>query len=109
VKQVLTRLRRFLRTLPGVTETVTFGHPTWRAGKKTFAVYEQYRGEWAIAFKASRARQKELVLDPRFYVTPYVGRQGWTSLRVPDARVRWTEARGLLLEAWHLVAPEKDS
>lgn len=59
--KVLERLRRIALALPEASETVSFGHPTFRAGKKTFAVFENYRGEDTICFKATREDQALLV------------------------------------------------
>ena len=40
---VLERLRRICSALPDTTETVTFGHPTFKAAGKTFTVLETYK------------------------------------------------------------------
>jgi predicted DNA-binding protein (MmcQ/YjbR family) len=85
---------------------VSFGHPTFRAGKKTFAVFEKYRGEDTVCFKASLADQALLVLDPRFFVAPYVGKHGWTSMRVGSG-VDWRELEDVVRESWRLVATKR--
>lgn len=104
--KVLERLRRIALALPEASETVSFGHPTFRAGKKTFAVFENYRGEDTICFKATREDQALLVLDPRFFVAPYVGQHGWTSMRVGSG-IDWGEAKELVHESYRLVATRK--
>ena len=101
--QALRKLRGICLGLPEVTETVTFGHPTFMAGKRTFAVLEPYKGEYAIAFKATPADQSALTIDPRFYVTPYSGKHGWTSLRLSDD-IDWHEVRDLMLMSYRLIA-----
>jgi predicted DNA-binding protein (MmcQ/YjbR family) len=100
---ILSRLRRLCLALPEASETVTFGHPTFRAGKKTFAVFENYRGEDTVCFKATLEDQALLVLDPRFFVAPYIGARGWTSMRVAKG-VDWAELTDLLRESYRLVA-----
>jgi predicted DNA-binding protein (MmcQ/YjbR family) len=104
--RILARLRRIALSLPEAWETVSFGHPTFRAGKKTFAVFENYRGEDTICFKASREDQTLLVLDPRFFVAPYVGQHGWTSMRV-GAGLDWREVTDLVQQSYRLVATGK--
>jgi predicted DNA-binding protein (MmcQ/YjbR family) len=91
--------------LPEAYETTTFGHPTFRAGpgKKTFAVFENYRGEDTICVKATHEDQALLVLDPRFFVAPYVGKHGWTSMRTAGS-VDWGEVEDLVRESYRLVA-----
>jgi|SRR6267378_5566061 len=56
---------------PGAIETTSFGHPTWKAGSKAFAVFEKYRGDWSLALKADPGEQRALIdVDERFYRTP---------------------------------------
>lgn len=101
--RILSRLRRICLALPESIETTSFGHPTFRAGKKTFAVFENYRGEDTICFKATHEDQALLVLDPLFFEAPYVGKHGWTSMRV-SGDFDWEEVRDLVQESYRLVA-----
>jgi predicted DNA-binding protein (MmcQ/YjbR family) len=103
IDQALNKLRKICLGWPEVKETVTFGHPTFMAGKRTFAVLEPYKGEYAIAFKATPADQTALTMDPRFYITPYSGKHGWTSLRLSD-NLDWHAVHDLLLMSYRLVA-----
>jgi predicted DNA-binding protein (MmcQ/YjbR family) len=105
-RKVLARLRKLCLALPEAYETTSFGHPTFRAGrsgKKTFAVFENYRGEDTICVKATVEDQALLVLDPRFFVAPYVGKHGWTSMRTAGA-LEWDEVEDLVGESYRLVA-----
>jgi predicted DNA-binding protein (MmcQ/YjbR family) len=102
----LKKLRAICAVLPDTTETVTWGHPTFKARNKAFAVLEPYKGEFAIAFKASFADQAALTMQPRFYITPYSGKHGWTSLRL-QGRLDWREIRDLVHNAYRLVAPAR--
>jgi predicted DNA-binding protein (MmcQ/YjbR family) len=105
-ERFLARLRRSCLALPEAYETTSFGHPTFRAGrsgKKTFAVFENYRGEDTICVKATVEDQALLVLDPRFFVAPYVGKHGWTSMRTAGA-LDWGEVEDLVRESYRLVA-----
>lgn len=104
--KVLTRLRRTCLALPEVFETMSFGHPTFKAGKtakKIFAVFENYRGEDTICLKATLEDQALLTLDPRFFVAPYIGKHGWTSMRTAGA-LDWDEVEDLVRESYRLVA-----
>lgn len=92
--------------MPEAFETTSFGHPTFKAGKtakKIFAVFENYRGEDTICLKATLEDQALLVLDPRFFVAPYIGKHGWTSMRTAGA-LDWEEVEDLVRESYRLVA-----
>ena len=99
----LKQLRKICLALPEVTETVTFGNPTFQAGKKTFAVLDNYKGEYSIAFKATKADQAALTMDPRFFISPYSGKHGWTSMRLVKD-MDWDEVRELILGSYRLLA-----
>jgi len=101
--KLLARLRAFALALPGTSEVPSWGHPNFRAGKKTFAVYEIYRGRPSIAVKLPRPDGEALLGDERFYVTPYIGKHGWVSLWV-DAPVPWPLVRDLALRSYREVA-----
>src|SRR5262245_554869 len=79
---MVTRLRKLCSQLPSATETVTFGHPTFQINGKTFAVFEQYKGELGLALKVEKELQPVFLKDPRFYLTPYIGKHGWVTLRM---------------------------
>ncbi len=102
----LDRLRSLCMGLPETNETQAFGHPNFRAGKKTFCVFEHYHGRPCIAFKATVPEQQTLVGDERFFVTPYVGKHGWVSLWV-DRPFSWSMVKDLALRADRLAASNK--
>jgi predicted DNA-binding protein (MmcQ/YjbR family) len=82
---------------------VSFGHPTFQAKGKTFAVFEEYKGELSICLKVGRSTQGVFLADPRFYWTPYIGQHGWISLKVYAARLDWDEIDELLRGSHGLV------
>jgi predicted DNA-binding protein (MmcQ/YjbR family) len=106
VADILAKLREICLALPGAEETITFGHPTFRATGKAFAVLEEYKGELSIAFRVERSLQDVFLKDPRFYRTPYVGKHGWVSLRV-SSRFHWSEVRELLAESHRLAVAKR--
>lgn len=106
-RQILQRLRKICRRLPGSSETVTFGHPTFQVNSRTFAVLEEYKGELGIAVKVEKELQGIFLDDPRFFRTPYVGKHGWVTLRVYAARLKWEEVAELLKGSYLLVEPGK--
>jgi predicted DNA-binding protein (MmcQ/YjbR family) len=100
---VLERLRGICDRLAGVTETVTFGHPTFKAKGKTFTVLETYKGDLSICVNVGKKLQGSFDSDQRFYRTPYIGKHGWVSLKVHAARLNWTEIRSLVEESYRLT------
>src|SRR6266705_3197284 len=62
----LKKLREICLTLPETAETVKWGHPTFEAGKKIFAVLDHYYGQPCIAFRSSKEEQMKLLRDKRF-------------------------------------------
>src|SRR5215831_7926158 len=103
---LLARLRKICNQLPGVTETVSFGHPTFQIQGKTFAVFEQYKGEFGLAMKVEQSLQQVFLKDSRFYLTPYIGKRGWVTLRMQTKPVDWKEVRELMKGSYRLVVPK---
>lgn len=105
-KKILGKLRELCLALPKTSETVTFGHPTFQVGTKTFAVLETYKGELSICVKVGKKMQPVFLEDPRFYRTPYVGQHGWVSLRA-KTKLDWKEIAQLVSGSHELVSAKK--
>ena len=99
----LERMRKLCLAYPEVVEVEQFGHPWWKAGKKSFALYGSSDGISGAAFNLPVDQQAVLVEDERFYASHYVGRHGWTSM-VMKGRVDWTLVRELIDTAYRKVA-----
>lgn len=100
---LLSRLRKICLALPEVRETVKWGHPTFEAGKKMFAVLDQYDGHPCLAFRAAPERQDEYLADERFFAAPYAARFGWVCLRA-DTSLDWREVAELVRGSYRQVA-----
>ncbi len=105
---LLERLRGLVRSLPETSEVEAWGHPNFRAGKKTFAAFEIYRKRPCIAVKLPRPDGETLLGDPRFFRTPYLGKHGWVSLWV-DVPVTWKLVQDLVLRSHREVANRRTS
>jgi predicted DNA-binding protein (MmcQ/YjbR family) len=106
-EQVLRRLRQICGALPETSEVTAWGHPNFKVANKTFAAFETYKGEWAIAFKAEREHQQFLVdSDERFYVSPYVGKHGWVSMKI-GAGVDWAQVKKLISQSYRMTAAKR--
>jgi predicted DNA-binding protein (MmcQ/YjbR family) len=102
---LLPRLRRICLRLPGTLETTSWGHPTFKAGGKTFCVIETYKGHLTLCFKLPAADAAAALSDARFFRSPYVGDKGWVSLIVEGAPA-WGEVAELALKSYCETAPD---
>jgi predicted DNA-binding protein (MmcQ/YjbR family) len=100
---ILTRLRKICLQLTDATETVTYGHPTFQVNGKTFAVFEQYKGEFGLALKVEKELQEVFLKDPRFFRTPYIGKHGWVTLRMDKKPADWKEVREMVKGSYRLI------
>lgn len=102
-EKTLERVRRLCLALPEASETASFGHPNFRAGKRTFVTFERIGGRPSIAFRLGAEVVDALLIgDPRFFASPY-GRGQWASLGV-DGPVDWPLVEELIERAYRSVA-----
>lgn len=95
-------VRKFCLSLPEVTETVAWGHPNFRAGKRTFLAFEIHDGVRSIAFHLPAADIERLERSPGFALTPY-GRGAWISMHATGNR-GGPLVRELVLKSYGTVA-----
>jgi predicted DNA-binding protein (MmcQ/YjbR family) len=100
---VLKQLRAICLRLPDSTEASQFGHPVWRAGKKTFAMARHDGQRLTLCFWVGVERQGLLAADSRFRIPPYMGHNGWIALDV-SAGCDWKEISGLVLQSYRHFA-----
>ena len=98
-------LRQLCLGLPEVRETVKWGHPTFEAGKKAFAVLDHYDRQPCIAFRTALEKREALLADERFFEAPYDAQFGWMCLH--DEAIERTELGELLRVSYRLVALER--
>jgi hypothetical protein len=103
-------LRKRCLALPGATERLSHGEPTWFVGGKTFVTFADHHHDDRLAFwcAAPPGTQEGMVgSDPvRFFVPPYVGHRGWLGVRL-DVPVDWDEIGRIVEEAYRVVAPAR--
>ena len=100
---VVQKFRKLCLEYPESTETDSFGHPNFRAGKKTFAVVEWYRDRPSFGFRVGADNADMYLLqDDGFFATPY-GRGQWVSIWV-DNKPDWQLVQDLLDQSYRSVA-----
>jgi len=101
----LSDLRRICLAFPEAAEVEAWGRPTFRAGKKMFAVFGgDDDHQYVLVFKPDPADRRGLLSDPRFYSPPYFGASGWLGLDLTGGHVDWAEVSELMDASYRLVA-----
>jgi predicted DNA-binding protein (MmcQ/YjbR family) len=104
-RPVFARVRRLCLAFPETAETSSWGHPNFRAGRKTFCALEIVGGRPSIAFRLPPADVDLLLPRDRFFATPY-GRGQWASLWI-DGAVDWRLVERLLQRSYRQVANQR--
>jgi predicted DNA-binding protein (MmcQ/YjbR family) len=99
---VLTRLRELCLALPETSETSSWGHPNFRAGKQTFVAYEYIKDRRSIAFRLEPDEARHFLGMKGFFATPY-GKGRWVSLDA-GGRLSWKLIATLIDRSYRLVA-----
>ena len=101
----LAHLREICLALPEAAEVEAWGRPTFRAGKKIFAVFTGDDDHpFGLVFKPEPDERLALLADERFYVPPYFGPSGWLALDLATGTVDWTEVAELMDGSYRQVA-----
>jgi hypothetical protein len=103
----LPRLRRLCLALPQAEERRTWDCATFRVRGRIFAMHVADTGE-GVWCKAPPGVQQLLVevAPERFFVPPYVGRNGWIGVRLNGA-TDWHELADLIERSWRMTAPKR--
>lgn len=104
-RPVFARARRLCLAFPETAETASWGHPNFRAGKKTFCAFEMIAGRPSIALRLSSTDVDLALGRKHFFATPY-GRGRWASVWV-DAAIDWKLIARLLDRSYRGVANKR--
>ncbi len=101
----LGEVRRIALGFPEAVEVEAWGRPTFRAGKKMFAIFggDDQRPATVI-FKTDPAEHRALADDARFFGPAYFDRRSWIALDLTIADVDWDEVAELLDTSYRQVA-----
>jgi predicted DNA-binding protein (MmcQ/YjbR family) len=99
---ILHRVRKQCLSLPESSETASWGHPNFRAGKRVFVAFEWIKGRPSIAFRLNPTDVDFLLQRKGFFVTPY-GQGRWVSLWADKAINRALVSR-LVERSYRVVA-----
>ncbi|MBV6431389.1 MAG: hypothetical protein IANPNBLG_01519 [Bryobacteraceae bacterium] len=104
------RVRRICLSLPGSSEKLSHGEPTFFVRKKVFAMFSNNHhndGHVAVWVPAEPGVQEMLIHQSpgTFYRPPYVGVRGWVGIEL-DA-ISDEDLAVYLRQAWRMIAPKK--
>jgi predicted DNA-binding protein (MmcQ/YjbR family) len=101
----LSQLRAVCLAFPESAEVQAWGRPTFRAGKKMFAVFDRDdEHPYAVVFKPDPPEREALLGDPRCFVPKYFGPYGWLALEFTGTEVDWVEVAELMDASYRQVA-----
>lgn len=108
---LIERVREIALALPGVTEKLSHGEPTFFVRGRVFCNIDNNHhgsGHVAVWCNAPEGAQESLVEgDPRhFFVPPYVGVKGWLGVRL-DSGLPWPVIADLLKQAHRITGVKK--
>ena len=103
-RPIVGKLRALCLAYSETGETSSWGHPNFRAGKRTFATFEVVKGRPSIAFRVD-AVDADLLRKRNFFLTPY-GQRRWVSVWA-DGRIDWRVVQGLLDRSYRTVATKR--
>ena len=104
-RPVFARARRLCLRLPGASEAPAWGHPTFKAGRKTFCAFEIVRERPSIAFRLPAPDVTAALKDAGCFPTPY-GRGLWVSVWI-DGPADWTQLEAFVEQSYRTVATKR--
>jgi hypothetical protein len=104
------RVSRLCLALPGTSERLSHGEPTFFAGRRVFVMFaDNHHGDGRVAvwLPAPPGVQSALIeQSPAIYFRPpYVGHKGWVGIEL--AHVNDDDLEFHIQTAWQLIAPKR--
>jgi predicted DNA-binding protein (MmcQ/YjbR family) len=104
-RPIVGKLRALCLAFPETSETASWGHPNFRAGKRIFSAFEIVKGRPSIAFRLEATDINQLLRNKHFFPTPY-GQGRWASMWV-DGSIDWRLVARLLECSYRIVANKR--
>jgi hypothetical protein len=106
----LQRVRAICNTLPGTTERLSHGEPSFFVAKRVFVMFANNHhgdGHIGVWLPAPPGLQEALIATApaRYYRPPYVGGKGWIGIEL--SRIGDDDLAFHIHDGWRLVAPKK--
>lgn len=104
-RPIVRKLRALCLALPETSARASWGHPNFRAGKRTFVTFEVFNGRPSMAFRLDPAKVDVLLRRKQFFATPY-GRGRWVSMQA-DGTLNWKFVDELVHRSYRTVATKR--
>ena len=104
---LVVRVRELCMPYPGATEKESWGRPTFRVGRMFAVIGSTMDDPLTLMIKADPEERLALLEDPRFFVPPYYGPDGWLGTALAGAHVDWTLLAELIDSSYRLLAPKR--
>lgn len=99
------RVRALCSPYPEFAEVEAWGRPTFRAGKKLFAVLgASMERPHSVVFKPDPEERLALIEDTRLFSPPYFGSAGWLAIGIDDPALDWSFVAELIDTSYRQVA-----
>lgn len=99
------RVRGLCLALPETFEVPAWGRPTFRVGKRVFAVpSSSAERPHGMVFKPDPEERRALIEDPRVFIPPYFGPAGWLGIILDLDGTDWEEVSELAETSYRQVA-----
>jgi len=107
---LIERVRRLRLALPGTSERLSHGEPTFFVGQKVFVMFANNHhgdGHVAVWLPVPPGQQSALVesAPATYFRPPYVGHRGWVGVEL--AQVSDDDLEFHIRTAWRLIAPKR--
>jgi hypothetical protein len=106
-RELIDRVRRVALALPGTTEKLSHGEPSFFRGRMYVTTDNDHHGSGHVAIwcRAETGVQPAFVdaSPEHFFVPPYVGTQGWIGVRL-DSGLEWPIIARFIEQAWQEAA-----
>jgi hypothetical protein len=104
------RVRRLCGSLPGSSEKISHGEPTFFVAKKVYAMFANNHhndGHVAVYVPVEPGYQTTLLKSSaqKYFYPPYVGVKGWVGIELEH--VDEDELAQHLIEAWKLIGQKR--
>jgi predicted DNA-binding protein (MmcQ/YjbR family) len=104
---MLKKVQTICKQLPETFEKIDgFGHILFQVNDKSFVRMGESETGVVLAIKADPFTQENLIQQPYYFKTPYIGRHGWVSIKVDDP-VNDAEIDTLIKAGYRLAAPKR--
>lgn len=110
------RLRQICLDLPGTSERISHGEPTWFVGNtpkssRAFVMFADRHHDDRVAFWCATEEGMQSVLieneADQFFYPPYVGGRGWVGVYLDTDDVDWERISEVVEDAFRVIAPKR--